>query len=162
MQTRAIPMEELSELIMLQLENGGRAKLTVTGVSMMPMLRSRRDTVDLIPVTEKRKAGDIILYRRENGQFVLHRIIRVTEDGYICCGDNQAMREDVSHSQLLAVVDGFTYKNKHYTLEDPGYRLYAWACVKLFLFRKPYIAVRRRLGRLRSAIRRKRKGANQK
>lgn len=152
MQNRLMEMESLSELLMLQLQNGGHAHLTVTGCSMQPMLCHRRDTVELIPVSKKQKAGDVILYRRENGQYVLHRIIAETEDGYICCGDNQAMREPVAHGQLLAVVDGFVRKGKRHTVEDPGYRLYTAVWVKLFLLRKHYIALRRCLGRLRRKL----------
>ena len=142
-------MEQLSELLMLQLENGGRAQLRVTGWSMMPLLYNCRDTVELIPVSQQQKAGDIILYRRENGKYVLHRIIAVTEDGYICCGDNQAEREAVRHAQLLAVVDGFIRNGKRYTMDEIGYRLYTAAWVKLFPVRKYYIAIRRRLGGMR-------------
>lgn len=153
MQIRTIPMDELSELVMLQLENGGRARLTVTGCSMQPMLRHRRDTVMLIPVCDTQKPGDIVLYRRETGQYVLHRIIAKTRDAYICCGDNQAVRESVAPSQLLAVVDGFVRKGKTYTLDHPGYRIYTWVWVKLFFLRGAYIAVRRYFGRLRRKFR---------
>lgn len=148
MQIRAIPMDALSELVMLQLEKGGRAQLTVTGYSMRPMLRNRKDTVELVPVDGHRKPGDIILYRRENGQYVLHRIIALDGDGYICSGDNQAMREPVKDAQLLAVVDAFTRKGKRYTLDAPAYRVYTWLCVKCFFLRKYYIAFRRLAGRL--------------
>lgn len=151
-------MEALSELIMLQLEKGGRARLTVTGSSMMPLLYSRRDSVELVPVTGQQNVGAVILYRRENGQYVLHRIIKATGEGYLCCGDNQAMREPVTHPQLLAVMDSFTRKGKHYTLDNTGYRLYTAVWVGLFPLRKGYIAVRRVLGRLRSVLRRKMKG----
>lgn len=154
MQTRVIPMEALSELVMLQLEKTGRARLTVTGYSMQPMLYYGRDTVELIPVSGRQKPGDIILYRRENGQYVLHRIIALTPEGYICSGDNQAMREPVKHEQLLAVVDGFIRKGKRYTLEAAGYRLYTWIWVNFFFLRKCYIAIRRPMGRLRKKIRR--------
>lgn len=155
MQIRTIPMEALSELVLLQLENGGKARLTVTGCSMQPMLYHRRDAVELKPVESRQRPGDVILYRRENGQFVLHRIIGETPEGYICCGDNQYMREQVAHTQLLAVVEGFTRKGKRYTTEALGYRLYTWVWVKLFFLRKYYIPIRRYLGRIRSKLRRR-------
>lgn len=155
MQNRLIAMENLSELLMLQLEKGGRTRLTVTGCSMQPMLVHHRDVVELIPVSQKQKAGDLILYRRKTGEYILHRIIAEADGGYICCGDNQAMREPVDHDQLLAVVDGFVRKGKHYTVEDPGYRLYTAVWVKLFFLRKPYIVVRRCLGRLYNKIRKR-------
>ena len=155
LETRTIPMEQLAELITLQLEKGGRAPLTVTGSSMMPMLYGRRDTVELIPAAYRQKKGDIILYRRKSGRYVLHRIIGLTADGYICCGDNQATKEFVCHEQLIAVVNGFVRKEKTYAMNTPGYRLYRWLWVNLFFLRPGYIWLRRRLGRLRKQLRKK-------
>ena len=148
MQTVKVPMESLYEVIGLQLQNGGKANLMITGVSMKPMLTEGRDTVILIPITEDPVAGDIVLYRRDNGQFVLHRIIRITPESYLISGDNQYALEEVSRQQMLAVVSGFTRKGRVYALQEPGYRLYCWVWVKLFWLRKPYIKLRRRLGRI--------------
>lgn len=136
----------------MQLDNGGRASLTVTGSSMVPMLHHRKDSVVLIPITGKQKKGQVILYRRDNGQYVLHRIIAVNKDGYVCCGDNQFVREAVSHDQLLAVVDQFTRKGKTYACDDPGYRAYTAVLVNMFFLRRPYIILRRYLGRLLKKI----------
>lgn len=159
MQTVTVPMESLYELLLVQLENGGRANLTVTGVSMRPMLAERRDSVILVPLAGDPKPGDIVLYRRENGRFVLHRMIRATADGYGFCGDNQYTLETVTRNQMLAVVDGFIRKGTQHTLQGIGYRLYVWAAVKLFFTRKAYIGVRRRLGHLYRNIRNGRKHA---
>ena len=159
--TRLIPMEELAPLLMLQLEKGGKTTLTVTGGSMLPMLHSGRDTVTLIPLADRQKKGDIILYRRDNGRYVLHRIIACSELGYICCGDNQAEKETVEHRQLLAVVDRFTRNGKEYTVSAVGYRLYKTLWVGLFPLRKYYIPLRRFLGNKRRMYiknRRKRNG----
>lgn len=152
-QTYTLPMQELVELVKLQLSEGGFAKLTVTGCSMLPMLRDGRDTVDLIPVDKLQKKGAVILYRRENGQYVLHRIIQVCGGSYICSGDNQYMREPVAQTQLIAVVNGFTRKGRHYTCKHFGYSVYTAAMVGLFFLRRPYIALRRMLGRLGRKIR---------
>ena len=152
---KTLPMEALAELICLQTENGGTATLTVTGSSMMPMLHHQRDAVMLIQKAARQKKGDIILYKLGNGRYVLHRIIALKEDGYICCGDNQTLREQVSHSQVLAVVSGFHRKGKHYTVDAPGYRLYTALWVDLFFLRRPYIKLRRSLGRLRKRMRKK-------
>ncbi len=142
-----VSMESLAELLALQLENGGKATLTVTGSSMVPMLQHRRDQVELIPVAPRQKKGDIILYRRENGRYVLHRIVGVVPNGYICCGDNQAEKEPVAQEQLFAVVSGFVRKGKRYTLDNPGYRLYKAVWVGLFPLRPCYIAMRRGLAK---------------
>ncbi len=142
----------------MQMEKGGSADLTVTGWSMLPMLHNHRDHVTLIPPVGKLKKKDIILYRRENGQYVLHRIIDLEGDTYILSGDNQAMREPVQQSQIIGVVSGFTHKGKPLTMNNLGYRLYAWIWVELFCLRKGYLLVRRRTGRLFGKLRRKLQG----
>ena len=148
MHTVKVPMEELVKVIRLQLETAGMATLAVTGCSMLPMLRQGRDTVVLSPVSRRLKPGDIALYRRENGSYVLHRVIAVMPDGYRFCGDNQAELEPVFQDQLIAVVTGYIRKGKKRTGDGTGDRLYRWCQVRLFGLRKYYIALRRRLGRL--------------
>lgn len=150
-----IPMEELARLIALQLENGGRAKLAVTGCSMLPLLREGRDTVELLPPATRQKKGQIILYRRQSGQYVLHRVIALTDTGYLCCGDNQAQRETVTHSQLVAVVDGFWRKGKYCPEDHWLHRLYRTLWVGLFPLRRAYIRLRRFLGRRYRAIKKR-------
>lgn len=162
METRTVPMETLMEVISLQLAKGGKANLTVTGNSMAPMLHHRRDGVMLIPVQGKQKKGAVILYRRENGKYILHRIVSVTENGYICCGDNQYEKESVAQAQLVAVVDGFRRNGKAYTLDHLGYQIYRVLWVELFFLRPAYIAVRRSVGRILRRLRNLKSNRNNK
>ena len=157
MQTLQIPMEELIKVVRLQLETAGRANLTVTGYSMLPLLRQYRDAVILAPVSGSLKPGDIALFQRESGQYVLHRVISVTPEGYRFCGDNQAEPETVTQTQLTAVVVGYIKNGKERTGNGLGDRLYRWCQVHLFGIRKYYIALRRRLGRLRGRLFNRRK-----
>ena len=148
-------METLSELILFQLEKGGRANLVVTGNSMYPMLRSGVDTVELVPIKKRQKKGDIILYRRDNGRYILHRIVALTKDGYVCCGDNQAEKEPVRQDQLLAVVDGFARMGKPCALTSIRYRLYAWFWTETFPVRRYILALVKRAFILRQKMRRR-------
>ena len=157
MQTIKIPMEELIKVIRLQLDTAGRANLTVTGCSMLPMLRQERDTVILSPIKRRLKPGDVALYQRENGSYVLHRAITVTAEGYEFSGDNQAKLEQVSHDQLIAVMVGYIRNGKEYTGNRMGYRFYRWLQVRLFGLKKYYIPLRRRLGALRRGMFNRRK-----
>ena len=145
-------MESLIEVILLQLETAGKADLTVTGCSMRPMLRQYKDSVQLRPVAGELQPGDIALYRRDDGQYVLHRVIRCTQTGYLFCGDNQVTLEPVRQDQLIALVEGFTRDGKVCSLESLGYRLYRFVWVQLFVFRKYYIWLRRRVGGLRRSL----------
>ena len=123
MKTIAIPMEELMPLLQLQMDTAGSAVLPVTGYSMLPMLHHRKDTVVLEPVSETPKKGDLMLYKRDNGAYILHRILKKKPQHYICCGDNQLKKEQVRPDQMLAVVTAFTRKGKQYTRQSRGYRL---------------------------------------
>lgn len=149
-----IPMEDLAKLLRVQMDHGSGASLTITGASMLPMLRDHRDSVELAVVTAPLKKGDLPLYRRESGQYVLHRIVGVTDKNeFICCGDNQWEPETVAEGQIMAVVKGFTRAGKSYTVSHKGYQIYVWLWVGLFPIRCPLIAMRRLLGRMRKAFR---------
>lgn len=153
MQISSIPMEDLAELLSLQMESGGVARLVVTGSSMHPTLRHRRDVVFLRPVSGDLKKGDLILYRRKNGMYVLHRIVSKPKEGaFLCCGDNQWEKEPVTGAQVLAVTDGFIRKGKTYREDHRGYRIWVGVWLLLLDVRRPILAIRRFLGRLRKAI----------
>lgn len=135
-----------------KLADGGSVTLTVSGCSMHPMLRHRQDSVQLRSAEHFRK-GDLIFYRREDGSFVLHRIVRVVAPGeFICCGDNQYEPESVAQNQVFAKMTAFTRKGKAYSEDSPGYRIYVAAWVAAFPVRRPILALRRRVGNLRRKL----------
>ena len=136
-------------MILLQLQEGGHASLVVTGNSMYPTLSHGRDTVFLQPVEGQLQKGDLILYRRENGDYVLHRIVRCPSlNEWVCSGDNQWEPERVCREQAVAKVYSFCRKGKEYAVTAQGYRCYVWLWVCLFPIRRPILAVRRFFGRL--------------
>ena len=120
-----IPEEELLPLIRAQIAAGHKVRyLPFRGVSMMPMLRQGIDSVVLSPVPEKLRKYDLPLYRRENGKYVLHRIIHAGHT-YTCMGDNQfAPEPGLRHEQMIAVVTGFYRGEKEHSVDEPGYWLY--------------------------------------
>lgn len=144
-----IPTDALIKTVLFQLENGGKANLTVTGSSMLPMLREHFDAVVLSPANRELAPGEIGLYRKENGEYILHRVIRTEKNSYLFCGDNQFRGETVAKDQVLAVVTEFSKKGTPHKLTEFGYRVYTMLWVKLFKVRKYYIGLRRWLGRIR-------------
>lgn len=83
---------------------------TTSGVSMKPLLRHRGQTIVLRPLGGARACKhDIVLARRvQDGHYILHRVIRVLEDGYITRGDNCLHRDaPISEKQLLARFEGY-------------------------------------------------------
>ena len=56
--------------------------LVVTGNSMLPFLVHKRDTVYLTKIKKPLKVGDMVLYQRLNGEYILHRICRIKDKTY--------------------------------------------------------------------------------
>ena len=54
----------------------GRLVYTSVGDSMSPLIREN-DLLVIEPVKEPLKVGDIPLYKRDSGQYVLHRIVKI-------------------------------------------------------------------------------------
>ena len=101
-------LEQLMPLIREYLAAGKTVKFSPRGISMLPMLRQGIDDVVLSPLPEKLKKYDLPLYQRDDGHFVLHRIVRVGET-YTCVGDNQfELEHGLRHDQMIAVVTAFS------------------------------------------------------
>jgi len=154
-QLRQLPMNELAQQLRQSLADSGSARLLVTGYSMVPMLRNGRDSVTLGPVDRSARPGDVIFYQRSDGQLVLHRVIRAGESGYICCGDHQHEQETVLPEQLLGIVTEFCRAGKRFSVGQPVYRLYAFCVTHTFPIRKPFLSLRKTLGRLKRRLRRR-------
>lgn len=129
--------EDFYTAVLELLDDNLEITITVTGDSMFPLWKHKRDTVTLTKCDKAAlKKGDIPLYRRENGQFVMHRIVKVNEDSYNLCGDAQTQIEyDLKMEYIIAVVKTFTRKGTEYTCSNPWYRLYTVLWIKVRLLR---------------------------
>lgn len=119
-----VAMEELVPLFIEQLNVGGKVRFSPRGNSMKPMLRHGVDTVELSPVPESIKKYDLMLYRRDNGKYIIHRVVK-TGETYNCIGDNQYFVEtDVRRDQMIAIVSAFSRNGKDYSVTNFTYRIY--------------------------------------
>ena len=92
--------------------------LVVTGNSMLPFLVHKRDAVYLTKIKKPLKVGDMVLYQRLNGEYILHRICRIKDKTYCMVGDAQTVIEpDIKEEQLIAVVCKAQRKGK---VQKPG------------------------------------------
>lgn len=118
------PMEELVPLIQEALSEGQTVQISPRGISMLPMLRQGIDSVVLSPVPDDLKKYDLPLYQRENGKYVLHRIVDAGCT-YTCMGDNQFTPEPgLRQEQMIAVVTAFYRGGKYHSVSEPCYWLY--------------------------------------
>lgn len=122
--------EAVVSVLRERLRHGLTAELTVTGSSMTPFLVPERDSVELSEIRKEPETGDVFFYRRDNGTYVLHRIVKRKKDGFYFAGDSQTFIEGpVGAGQLLGVCVSFTRKGKRITGNEVRWRLYRfWWC----------------------------------
>ena len=72
-----------------ELERNGILIYTNRGDSMMPLLRENRDLIHIRRVNGRCRKYDVPLYKRDSGQYVLHRILKVRKNDYVICGDKE-------------------------------------------------------------------------
>ncbi len=128
MNNKGYYLSEAIEVIQEVLDGGGEFRLYPKGISMLPLIKQEQDSVVLrkrvndVPL----KKHEIAFYRRSNGQFVLHRVMKIAKDGtYVMCGDNQLVLEKGIHDeQILGYVAQIYKKNQPLELTSLRYRLY--------------------------------------
>ena len=125
------------EVIEEILNGGGEFRMYPKGTSMLPLIVQGTDSV----VLRKRihtpndpvKKHDIAFYRRTNGQFVLHRVMKCQKDGtYVMCGDNQTELESgIRPEQIIGYTDQIYKGEKLLSLSSFRYRTYCmfWTCM---------------------------------
>lgn len=87
------------------IEGGGVFTLRPQGKSMLPTIVPGQDTVSIVKLEGEVQLWDVLFYKRADGHFVLHRVVRIEQDGYTLCGDGQVDLEfGVKAEQIVGVV----------------------------------------------------------
>ncbi len=127
MQPRIVDINEYMPMVTELIMQGESVSFTVTGESMSPFLRHGRDQVLLSAPATPPVRGDIVLFRRANGQYVLHRVLRRMKDGnYAIIGDAQQQIESpISPTQIIATVTQVCRNGKPLTPKSFLWRFFA-------------------------------------
>ena len=142
---KGVCLDDVMPLIRETLSEGKSVTFYPRGISMLPMLRQGRDSVTISPIKGKLKRFDIPLYQRNDGKYVLHRIVR-SGDSYTCIGDNQfCLEEGLDHGQMIAVVTSFSRDGKVHSVEEIGYKFYVLFWHYTRLLRRIWRGAKRRL-----------------
>ena len=118
---------------------GKTATLVASGNSMVPLLHHGIDSVILgeCKNPQSLKRLDVPLYRRPDGKYVLHRIVKVHKDSFDMCGDAQReIERNVPKSAVVAQAVGFIRKGRQFSVNSPKYRLYAFLWCSIIPLRK--------------------------
>lgn len=126
-----------------QLKKTGTLVYYNVGDSMMPLLKENRDLMVLSVPNRPIRKYDAILYKRDSGQYVMHRVIEIREDGYVLCGDNRYYKEyGVKDEQVLAILTSVLRKGKAVSVDSTQYKIYVHLWCDLFIIRAAILRIK--------------------
>lgn len=143
MEEGIIPAVMWSSAIMPVLSEGHSFRIPLSGLSMYPLIVGGRDEVILSAAEgRKLKRGDIVLYVRDDGTHVLHRVHHIKDDGCFMIGDAQTWIEGpVVREKVLAVTEAVIRKNRMISCKSFSYKVIS----AVWLFLRPVRPVIMRL-----------------
>lgn len=110
---KTVSPELVMESVLQLLEETDAVPLVISGGSMAPFLVHGRDTVYLSKATDPLKRGDMALYQRDNGRYILHRVFRADNGAYTMLGDAHTQPEPgIRPDQIRALVTAVRRKGK--------------------------------------------------
>lgn len=148
-------METLLPFIEEAFNRGVDFQIPITGTSMNPLLYQNRDFVKIIKPALPLKLGDIPLYRRADGAFVLHRVVGIKENGeYIMCGDNQFILEyGITDKNIIGIAKTLIIDSKEIDVDtDEEYLKHKERYLKNIKTRYPARRLRYKLHLLKKRV----------
>lgn len=128
MSKKRTQFSEIVYLIEDKLNNGESIVFSPSGVSMLPLFKQGRDSVTLCAINNEIKKDDIVFFKKEDGTFVLHRVLKIHENGYDIIGDNNIHAEvNIKRNQIIGIVSSYKRGDKTYTLNSFRYNIYCRA-----------------------------------
>lgn len=126
-----------------EIKRTGRIIYTNVGDSMMPLIKQGRDVLVISVVNGRLKRYDIPLYKRDSGQYVLHRILKVCKNDYVICGDNRCNKEyGITDRHIIGVLSDIIRDGREIPVTDIKCRIYAHLWCDLFPVRVLIIRIR--------------------
>lgn len=133
-----------------ELNRTGHLIYSNVGDSMLPLIRQGRDLL-VIEKTHGARLNkyDIPLYKRDSGQYVLHRILKVRENDYVICGDNRYNKEyGITDRHIIGVLIKVIRDGRELDFHSFRYRAYMFLWCGLFPVRAFVLRVKHYLKRL--------------
>ena len=100
-------------------------KIPLHGSSMVPLIRSEKDMVTVMPLVREPMVGDIVLFCRADGKKIVHRVYRVFPDGVQTWGDNcQRADAPIKREAIYGIIVSMEKDGKTYQLDTEKQRAY--------------------------------------
>ena len=121
------------------LEQNGEISGRTVGKSMIPLFRSGKDIAIIKKIDRKLKVNDVLLYRKKDtDEFILHRLIKIDENGYVIRGDNRySVEKNITDDDIIGVMTAFKRNGKYYECgKSIFYRIYVFYIRASYPFRR--------------------------
>lgn len=116
--------------------DGKEVSMLITGSSMSPFLLTHKDTICFKSPWRPLRRGDMVFYERLSGQFVMHRIYKVRNEGLYIVGDAQHEIEGpVDPDQVFGLVTKVNRRGKWIGPNDFWWKFYEHIWIRLVSLR---------------------------
>lgn len=143
---KSIDSQSYLDMLRELAEEGKLVSMAITGSSMSPFLIHQRDSISFSKPGRELRKGDMVFFRRRDGQYVMHRICRVEGGNYYMIGDAQTVVEGpVGRGQIFALVTKVRRKGKWIGPGDFLWEFFACVWLDVIPLRRGLIALYRHL-----------------
>ena len=120
-------------------ENGKTVGMKVAGNSMVPFLVHERDCIFFAKPVTPLKKGDMVFYQRKDGQFIMHRICKISSEGVYTVGDAQTIIEGpLDCNQIFARVVSVERKSKKIDSTNLCWKFFQYLWIRMIPLR-PFV-----------------------
>ena len=149
LKTKTISVEDWHELIQSGLDIP--VVIPLHGSSMHPLIRYMRDQVTVRKCCHGILPGDIVLFQRLDGQYVIHRVWKTADGKVLTMGDNCTHPDFwMPESEVLGLVTHVHRGSRVFCVDTPLWRF--CGCIWLNTV-KPRTALRKVLRPIKRVIR---------
>ena len=87
-----------------QINQEGYSVIRPKGYSMWPFIKNEKTVAVIRKFNNNVELYDVIFYVRVSGDYVLHRVIDISAEGFTVCGDSQTNTEKVKRERVIGVL----------------------------------------------------------
>lgn len=133
---KPVDIHEFVSMLRKLTEEGNEVSMMVSGNSMTPFLVHHRDYIKFKKPEGDLHRGDMVFYRRKNGQYIMHRVWKCGPDGYYIIGDNQTDIEGpIAREQIFALITMVNRKGKWIGPGDFWWEFFAKVWIRMIPLR---------------------------
>lgn len=131
-------------------ESGKEVSMLIAGNSMSPFLIHERDSICFKRPDRTLRRGDMVFYQRTSGQYVMHRIYKVSAEGYYIVGDaQQDIEGPVKREQIFALITRVRRKGKWIAPGDFWWEFFEHVWIRMVPVRRLIIGSYTKLKRIK-------------